>query len=88
MTASPACSNPVIIPTADLVALTPKLAESLDPAASASVLGQSPRVDPFHMREVDDDGMVEEVDRSDELLAALQEQGIDALVSVVGWRKG
>jgi 6-phosphofructokinase 1 len=30
--------------------------------------------------------MVEEVDRSDELLAALQEQGIDALVSVVGGR--
>ena len=30
--------------------------------------------------------MVEEVDRSDELLAALQEQSIDALVSVVGGR--
>jgi 6-phosphofructokinase 1 len=57
----------------------------MDPAAS-SVLGQSAWVSPFHMRHVDDDGMVEEVDRSDDLLAALQEQGIDALVSAVGGR--
>jgi 6-phosphofructokinase len=61
------------------------LAESLDPTATG-VLGQSPRVDPFHVRQVNEDGMVEEVDRSDELLAAFQEQGIDGLVSVVGSR--
>jgi 6-phosphofructokinase len=72
-------------PDGGLLTLSPELAESLDPAAS-SVLGQSPRVDPFHERQVDEDGMVEEVDRSDELLAALQEQGIDALVSVVDGR--
>jgi 6-phosphofructokinase len=72
-------------PDGGLLTLSPQLAESLDPAAS-SVLGQSPRVDPFHERQVDEDGMVEEVDRSDELLAALQEQGIDALVSVVDGR--
>ena len=72
-------------PDGGLLTLSAQLAETLDPDA-ASVLGQSPRVDPFHMRHVDEDGMVEEVDRSDELLAALQEQGIDALVSVVGGR--
>ncbi len=38
------------------------------------------------MRQVNEDGMVEEVDRSDELLAAMQAQGIGALVSVVGGR--
>ena len=72
-------------PDDGLLNLSPQLAESLDPASS-SVLGQSPRVDPFHMRQINEDGMVEEVDRSDELLAALQVQGIDALVSVVGGR--
>ena len=72
-------------PDDGLLNLSPQLAESLDPASS-SVLGQSPRVDPFHMRQINEDGMVEEVDRSDELLAALQAQGIDALVSVVGGR--
>jgi 6-phosphofructokinase 1 len=72
-------------PDGGLFTLSPQWAEVLDPAAS-SVLGQSPRVDPFHMRQVDEDGMIEEVDRSDELLAAMQEQRIDALVSVVGVR--
>ena len=72
-------------PDDGLLNLSPQLAESLDPASS-SVLGQSPRVDPFNMRQINEDGMVEEVDRSDELLAALQVQGIDALVSVVGGR--
>ncbi len=72
-------------PDGGLVPLPPQSADLMDPAASG-VLGQSPWVNPFHMRHVNDDGMAEEVDRSDELLAALQEQGIDALVSVVGGR--
>jgi 6-phosphofructokinase len=72
-------------PDGGLLPLSPQLVESLDQAGS-SVLGQSPWVDPFHTRQVDEDGMLEEVDRSDELLAALQEQGIDALVSVVSGR--
>jgi len=70
-------------PEGGLITVSPQLAEMLDPAAS-SVLGQSPRDDPFHMRHVDEDGMLEEVDRSDDLLAAFKEQGIDALVSLVG----
>jgi 6-phosphofructokinase 1 len=77
--------EPGDFPDGGLVALPPQSVEFMDPAASG-VLGQSAWVNPFHMRQVDDDGMVEEVDRSDELLAALQEQGIDALVSVVGGR--
>jgi len=72
-------------PDGGLLTLSPQLAESLDPAATG-LLGQSPRVDPFHVRRVDEDGMVEEVDRSDELLAALQAQRIDALVSAVSGR--
>jgi 6-phosphofructokinase 1 len=77
--------EPEDYPDGGLLPLSSQLVESLDPAATG-VLGQSSRVDPFHMRQVDKDGMVEEVDRSDELLAALQQQGIDALVSVVGDR--
>jgi 6-phosphofructokinase 1 len=72
-------------PDGGLVPLPPQSVEFMDPAASG-VLDQSAWVNPFHMRQIDDDGMVEEVDRSDELLAALQEQGIDALVSVVSGR--
>jgi 6-phosphofructokinase len=72
-------------PDGGLLTLSPRLVETLDPAG-ASVLGQSPRADPFHTRQVDEDGMLEEVDRSDDLLAALQEQRIDALVSAVSGR--
>ena len=46
-------------PDGGLLPLSSQLAESLNPAYSASVLGQSPRDDPFHMRQVDEDGMVE-----------------------------
>jgi 6-phosphofructokinase 1 len=77
--------EPGDFPDGGLVPLPPQSVEFMDPAASG-VLGQSAWVNPFHMRHVDDDGMVEEVDRSDELLAVLQEQGIDALVSVVSGR--
>ena len=72
-------------PDGGLLPLPPQSVEFMDPAASR-VLGHSAWVNPFHMRQVDDDGMVEEVDRSDELLAALQQQGIDALVSAVSGR--
>jgi 6-phosphofructokinase len=72
-------------PDGGLLAVSPQLAERVDPAAS-SLLGQSPRVDPFRMRHVDEDGMIDEVDRSDELLAAIKDQGIDALISVVSGR--
>lgn len=66
-----------------LVTLDPQLIGNLDPAGG-SVLGQSDRVDPFHVRTVDADGMVEELDLSDELLKRLKAQNVDALISVVG----
>ncbi len=61
------------------------LVESLEPAAGG-VLGQSRKVDPFHVRHVDADNMVEELDMSEPLLQALQDKGIDSLISVVGGR--
>ena len=39
---------------------------------------------PFHVRQLNADEMVEEVDQSDELLAKLKAEKIDALISVVG----
>ena len=75
--------HPEHYPEGGLVPLTPQLIEHLDPAAS-SVLGQSSRVDPFHVRQLNADEMVEEVDQSDELLAKLKAEKIDALIAVVG----
>jgi len=75
--------HPQRYPDGGLLPLGPQLIEHLDPAG-AGVLGQSGRVDPFHVRTVDADGMVDEVDMSDELLQKLKAQNVDALISVVG----
>jgi len=69
-----------------LVLLTPQMIENLDAAAAGGILGQSVRVDPFHVRQVNNDNLVEEVDMSDELLNRLRDEMIDALISVVGGR--
>jgi len=76
--------HPDRYPDGGLVTLSPQLIENLDPNA-AGLLGQAPRVDPFHVRQVNDD-MVEEVDMSDALLKKLQAENIDAVVAVVGGR--
>ena len=68
-----------------LVTLDSELIESLDPSG-AGLLGQAPRVDPFHVRTINEDEMVEEVDLSDELLTKLRAEGIDGLIAVVGGR--
>ena len=75
--------HPDRYPDGGLVTLSPKLIENLDPSAGG-ILGQSARVDPFHVRQVNEDDMVEEVDMSDELLKRLKAENIDALISVVG----
>jgi len=75
--------HPERYPEGGLLPLSPSLIENLDPAAG-SILGQSGRVDPFHVRQLNSDEMVEEVDRSDELLARLKAEKIDALIPVVG----
>jgi 6-phosphofructokinase len=77
--------HPERYPDGGLVSLGPQLAESLDPGGGG-ILGQSGRVDPFHVRTIDEDDMVQEVDTSDELLEALKAERIDAVISVVGGR--
>ena len=62
-----------------VVALTPELVENLDPA-TGGVLGQAPRVDPFHVPAPDG----KSVDLSDEVLKRLQAENIDGLISAVG----
>jgi 6-phosphofructokinase len=75
--------HPDRYPDGGLVALNPQLIENLDPAGGG-ILGQSARIDPFNVRTITEDGMVEEVDMSDELLRRLKAEKIDALISVVG----
>ena len=75
--------NPEKYPDGGLTTLSPKLVENLDPSAGG-VLGQSARVDPFHVRQINELEMVEEVDMSDELLKRLKTENIDGLISVVG----
>jgi 6-phosphofructokinase len=66
-----------------LVPLSPQLIEHLDPSAGG-ILGQSARIDPFHVRKVNEEGMVEELDMSDDLINSMQDEMIDGLISVVG----
>jgi 6-phosphofructokinase 1 len=72
-------------PDGGTVTLNPQWVENLDPSAG-SILGQSPRVDPFHVRKVNEDNMVEEVDLSGQIIEMLEAEGIDGLISVVSGR--
>jgi len=72
-------------PDGGMVTLDPQWVENLDPSAG-SILGQSPRVDPFHVRQVNKDKLVEEVDLSDQIIKKLEAEGVDGLVSVVSGR--
>ncbi|OFZ56237.1 MAG: 6-phosphofructokinase [Bdellovibrionales bacterium RIFOXYC1_FULL_54_43] len=49
-----------------------------------TILGTTNRGNPLHFPVLGSDGTVREVDRSDELIAALRSQGIDSLISVGG----
>ena len=75
--------RPERYPDGGLVTLSPQLIENLDLSAGG-ILGQSARIDPFHVRKLNEDDMVEELDMSDELLKRLKAENIDALISVVG----
>jgi 6-phosphofructokinase 1 len=77
--------HPENYPDGGTVLLDRQRVENLDPAAMG-VLGQSPRVDPFHVRRLNEDNVVEEVDMSDHLFRRLKEENINALISVVGSR--
>ena len=71
--------HPDRYPDRGLVILSPELIENLDPA-TGGILGQAPRVDPFHASSED----AGEIDLSDEILKRLKEEDIDALISIVG----
>ncbi len=71
-------------PTAiGLVKLTPEVVENL-PSAAGAILGTAARSDPFHVRRVNAESQIEEVDRSDELLERIRAEKIDAVISIVG----
>ena len=72
-------------PDGGLVKLTREMVEHFS-STGGSILGTTAHTDPFHVRIVNADNAVEEVDRSDELLGKLREQGIDGVISVCGMR--
>ncbi len=70
-------------PEGGLLTLTPRMVENAS-AVGSPVLGNATRTDPFRIRQVNAENMVEEVDRSGELLARIAGEKIDAVISVVG----
>lgn len=72
-------------PDGGLVKLIPSLVQNLA-GAGGCILGTAARNDPFHVRVVNAENMVEEVDRSDELLERIKQEKIEAVISVVGAR--
>lgn len=72
-------------PEGGLVELTSKNVFDLS-VASGAALGTKATEDPFRVRNINANNIVEEVDRSDDLLAALRAAKIDAVVSIAGRR--
>jgi 6-phosphofructokinase len=70
--------NPERYPNSGMINLSPELIENLDPS-TGGILGQAPRIDPFHASSVQGG----EVDLSDQILKRLKEEDIDALISIV-----
>jgi len=68
-----------------LVKLTPEIMQGLS-GTTGCVLGGSAATDPFHVRSTNSGNEVVEVDRSDELVAGIQQEGIETVISVVGPR--
>jgi 6-phosphofructokinase len=75
--------HPERYPEGGLLTLSPALVESLDPS-SPCILGQSARVDPFHVRHVNELEMVEELDQSDFLIGRMKAEHLEAVIAVVG----
>src|SRR5512137_1309640 len=70
-------------PEGGLLKLAPELVENFSAGGSA-ILGNATRTDPFRVRQVNAENMVEEVDRSGDLFAKLAAEKIEAVISVVG----
>ncbi len=69
-------------PDGGVMTLTPAIVENLS-GVTGCILGTAAQSDPFHVRTISAENMVEEVDRSDELLGMIQMEKIDAVISVV-----
>jgi 6-phosphofructokinase 1 len=72
-------------PQGGQVLLTPKIVENLA-GATGCILGTAFQSDPFHVRTINAENCVEEVDKSDDLLGIIKQEKIDAVISVVGSR--
>jgi 6-phosphofructokinase 1 len=72
-------------PGGGLVNLTRETVGHLSSAAGA-ILGTAARSDPFHVRSINAEHQIEEVDRSNELLEIIRGHNIEAVISVVGAR--
>src|SRR5512143_4161997 len=72
-------------PDGGVMRLTPAIVENLT-GSTGCILGTAAQSDPFHVRTINAENLVEEVDRSDELLERIRKERIDAVVSIVGSR--
>jgi len=77
--------RPEHYPDGGLVTLSPQLTADLNPF-EGGILGQAPRIDPFHVPTATADNQSGEADLSDEILKRLKAENLDALISVVGGR--
>lgn len=69
-------------PDGGMVNLLPGMVD--DGAHRGTMIGTAARTDPFHVRTIDSENQIEEVDRSDDLLQALENARIGAVMSLVG----
>jgi ATP-dependent phosphofructokinase / diphosphate-dependent phosphofructokinase len=72
-------------PDGGLMTLSPQIMESLADATGC-IVGTAGQSDPFHVRTLNEENQVEELDRSDELLETIKKEKIDAVISVAGAR--
>lgn len=66
-----------------LLKLTPQMMENLS-AGGSTILGNATRTDPFRVRKINAEDMVEEVDRSGDLITRVAAERLDAVISIVG----
>src|SRR5512136_2419986 len=72
-------------PDGGVMTLTPAVVDNLA-GATGCIPGTAARSDPFHVRTINAENIVEEEDRSDELLEMIRKEKIDEVISVVGAR--
>jgi ATP-dependent phosphofructokinase / diphosphate-dependent phosphofructokinase len=72
-------------PDGGLVELSPGMVKDLT-GSGGCILGTAAQSDPFHVRTINPENQVEEIDQSDVLLKTIKKERIDAVISVVGPR--